>query len=79
MKYDLIIIQGDMTGMFLTLDVIINWPYAAHISYSEWTQKTYNMMPTAFLKKAILTQMCEWVFEAWERILQKALKLLAMN
>jgi hypothetical protein len=75
MKYDLVIIQGGMSGMFLTLDITINWPYAAHISYNKWAQKTYNTTPTAFLKKVILMQMCEWVFEAWECILQKALKL----
>jgi hypothetical protein len=44
-----------MAGMLLALDLIINWPSQAHISYGERAQKGYNMMPSPFLKKAIDT------------------------
>jgi hypothetical protein len=28
------------------------------------------MMPTVFLKRAMLMEMCQWILEAWQSILQ---------
>jgi hypothetical protein len=59
-------------GTLQPLDDVINWPFKAHIrrSYSEWVQKTNDTTPTGCLKRATLMEMCWWILEAWQSILQ---------
>jgi hypothetical protein len=56
--------------MLQPLDVGISRPFKAHIrrSYSEWAQKTHETMLTGRLKRATLTEMCQWVLEAWQSV-----------
>jgi hypothetical protein len=70
-KCDLVTIPEGMTGILQPLDVI-NRPFKGHIqhSYSEWAQETQKTTPTGCLKRATLTEMCQWILEAWQSISQ---------
>jgi hypothetical protein len=84
-KCDLVIIPGGMTGMLQPLDVIISWPFKAHIrrSYSEWAQKTHETTLMGCLKRATLMEMRCWILKAWRSVSQdmiaKSLKVTGVS
>jgi hypothetical protein len=58
--------------MLQPLNIIVNQPFEAHMqcSCSEWVQKTYEMTFACSLERSKLKQMCWWLLEAWQFVLQ---------
>ena len=72
-----IVIPGGMTSMVQPLDVAINKPFKDRMrkKWQEWIlADQHTFTASGRIRKVELTQICQWMYEAWEDIPNELIK-----
>jgi hypothetical protein len=71
LKSDLVIIPGGLTSILQVLDVVINKPFKDSLRklYEDWLiNGNHTLTKRGNLKKPTVTNLCQWILQAWEDI-----------
>ena len=72
-----VVIPGGMTSMVQPLDVAINKPFKDRMrkKWQEWIlADQHTFTASGRIRKVELTQICQWMYEAWEDIPNELIK-----
>jgi len=76
LKAHLAVIPGGLTSQLQPLDVSVNTPFKGfmHEEWAKWIEATtHHVTPAGRVKRPLISNVCEWVKNSWQRFNSEAI------